>query len=151
MPPLHCTLVTAARHPVLCPVALSSVPYQVYQSEAVREMIIYGMCYKRGHVRKNWQIRLLVLDGDTLSYYELGNPLAKNTFSLAQVTSAEVTKVQSKVSRQPPSTHRTVHSTVHSVPVASLSLCAAQLHQQLVHHTASGSSGSPTQTRRPDE
>ena len=29
----------------------------MYMSEATSEMIIYGMCYKRGHVRKNWSIR----------------------------------------------------------------------------------------------
>ena len=35
-------------------------------------MIVYGMVYKRGHKRKNWQMRLFVLDGSTCNYYELG-------------------------------------------------------------------------------
>ena len=27
-----------------------------YKAQAVREMIVYGMVYKRGHKRKNWQV-----------------------------------------------------------------------------------------------
>lgn len=63
-------------------------------------MIIYGMVYKRGHKRKNWQMRLFVLDGSTCKYYELGNTEMKGSFELAQVrrrllvsvyTSAEAT------------------------------------------------------------
>ena len=32
-----------------------------FKAQAVREMSIYGMVYKRGHKRKNWQMRLFVL------------------------------------------------------------------------------------------
>ena len=38
--------------------------------KATREMIIFGMCYKRGHMRKNWSMRLLVLDGGKLLEYD---------------------------------------------------------------------------------
>ena len=53
--------------------------------KATREMIIFGMCYKRGHMRKNWSMRLLVLDGGKCSYYELGAAEKKNSFELSQV------------------------------------------------------------------
>lgn len=48
-------------------------------------MVVYGMLYKRGHKRKNWQMRLFVLDGSTCKYYELGNTEVKGSFDLAQV------------------------------------------------------------------
>ena len=48
-------------------------------------MIVYGMVYKRGHKRKNWQMRLFVLDGSTCKYYELGNnPNTQNTQSRSE-------------------------------------------------------------------
>ncbi len=50
-------------------------------------MVVYGMLYKRGHKRKNWQMRLFVLDGSTCKYYELGNTEMKGSFELAQVRS----------------------------------------------------------------
>ena len=48
-------------------------------------MVVYGMMYKRGHKRKNWQMRLFVLDGSTCKYYELGNTEMKGSFELAEV------------------------------------------------------------------
>ena len=60
--------------------SLTAVP------QAVREMVVYGMMYKRGHKRKNWQMRLFVLDGSTCKYYELGNTEMKGSFELAEVS-----------------------------------------------------------------
>ena len=42
------------------------------RTAARRRMMVYGLLYKRGHIVKNWQMRMFVLDGGKLSYYQLG-------------------------------------------------------------------------------
>lgn len=70
--------------------------------QAVREMIVYGMVYKRGHKRKNWQMRLFVLDGASCKYFELGNTAApKGSIELAQVRARDMKCIACCAFRRP--------------------------------------------------
>eukprot|EP01051_Picozoa_sp_SAG22_P002011 SAG22_NODE_85_length_21510_cov_6.472187_17_plen_71_part_00 len=57
------------------------------------QMLVYGVMYKKGHMRKNWQMRLFILNGDVCSYYTLGEHEAKGSFNLSQITEID-TKVR---------------------------------------------------------
>lgn len=52
------------------------------RTAARRRMMVYGLLYKRGHIVKNWQMRMFVLDGGKLSYYQLGETEPKGHLML---------------------------------------------------------------------
>ena len=70
-------------------------------------MIVYGMVYKRGHKRKNWQMRLFVLDGSTCNYYELGTYIHNpHTHTKHNTHRAEHTEQNTQTHK----THRAEHT-----------------------------------------
>ena len=60
-----------------------------------RDMLVYGMLYKKADKRKNWQVRLFVLDGGTIKYYQLGEAEPKGEFELATIGAVDTTPLDS--------------------------------------------------------
>ena len=63
------------------------------RANARRQMQTYGLLYKQGHFRKNWQTRLFILSGGQLKYYVPGDTEAKGTIYLHQITSVQAVAV----------------------------------------------------------
>ena len=52
--------------------------------------------YKRGHIIKNWQMRMFVLDGGQLNYYQLGETEAKGHLMLHLVRKVSLVQMENK-------------------------------------------------------
>ena len=61
------------------------------RTAARRRMMVYGLLYKRGHIVKNWQMRMFVLDGGKLSYYQLGETEPKGHLMLHLIRKGKFT------------------------------------------------------------
>lgn len=66
------------------------------RTAARRRMMVYGLLYKRGHIIKNWQMRMFVLDGGQLSYYQLGETEAKGHLMLHLIRKVSLVQMENK-------------------------------------------------------
>jgi hypothetical protein len=66
------------------------------RTAARRRMMVYGLLYKRGHIVKNWQMRMFVLDGGKLSYYQLGETESKGHLMLHLVRKVSMVQLPMK-------------------------------------------------------
>ena len=72
-------------------------------------MQIFGMLYKAGHVRKDFKLRLWVMDGAKVCYYKLGEQKYKGYFMVHMIKECKQVNVMKENS---------VSSTVHSTVLA---------------------------------